>query len=123
VDYFVLKFYGNVQGDYNNYQTIFEKSNQYSQTSIFELIKRENIYIDVCRTLIAKPSDPQSCINSTEYVSPSILGNAFLQAYNNFGWFGGYANLNFETDKNAAFTDTVLSGIRIECIRSQNCFC
>ena len=37
------------------------------------------------------------------------LGNAFIQAKNNLGWFGGYANLDFETDKTGAFQGQVLS--------------
>jgi hypothetical protein len=123
VDYFVLKYYGNVQGDYNNYQTLFERATLYSQTSVFELNRKDNIYIDACRTIIAKPSDPQGSINSTEYMNSSALSNAFLQAYKNYGWFAGYANLNMETDPNSTFTDNVLNDIRTECLRSQNCFC
>jgi hypothetical protein len=123
VDYFVLKFYGNVKPDYYDYSSLFQKSAQYPQTSLLELSRTAGLYFDMCRTLIAKPPDPNSCLSSTEYISASNLNNDFLAAYTSLGWFGGYANLNFEADANSAFSNTALSGLRVQCLRSQNCFC
>ncbi len=91
VDLFVLKYFGYNQQDYVDYNSIFNNSIYYPQTAFSQLLKSSTVGINLCRTLIAKP--PSSKIQG--YVDSSVLDSAFGSAFNNFGWFGGYANLDF----------------------------
>lgn len=85
---------------------------------MFELLKKSDIYLDICRTLIANPTDQTGSWNYMQFLNPNDLNNAFMQAYSKMGWFGGFANLNFEADKDTAFVNTALSGVRDQCIRN-----
>jgi hypothetical protein len=51
------------------------------------------------------------------------LNAAFSSAYDQLGWFAGYANLNYETDQNGSFANTALTNLRVQCERFRNCFC
>lgn len=35
-----------------------------------------------------------------------------MQAYNKYGWFAGYANLDFGADRAGVFVDGVLDAVR-----------
>ena len=91
VDLFVLKYFGYNQQDYVDYNSIFNTSIYYPQTALSQLLKSNNVGINICRSLIAKP--PSSKING--YVDSSTLNAAFSSAFTSLGWFGGYANLDF----------------------------
>lgn len=78
--------------------------------------------MDMCRTLIAKQTGSNS-INSNGYVDSNTLASAFIQAYQNIGWFGGFANLDFEGDSSTKFEQTVLDQIRLNCYLNMNCQC
>jgi hypothetical protein len=119
VDLFVLRYYGYNQQDYTDYNSIFNTSNYYQQTALSQLLKSSNVGINICRTLIAKPSSS----NTNGYINSATLANAFATAMSNLGWFGGYANLDFEADANVAFQRTVLQPIRNSCLLGNNCFC
>lgn len=79
--------------------------------------------MDICRTLIAKPAEQTGTWNYQQFMTSSDLNYAFLQANTKQGWFAGYANLHFESDKNGAFVNQVLSGLRDQCTRNDNCYC
>lgn len=91
VDLFVLKYFGYNQQDYIDYNSIFNSSIYYPQTAFAQLLRNPNVGINLCRTLIAKP--PSSKISG--YIDQATLANAFSSAMTNFGWFAGYANLDF----------------------------
>lgn len=84
---------------------------------MFEL-QKSGTNIDICRTLIAKPAIANGTWNNAQFVNQNDLSAAFSQAYNNMGWFAGYANLNMETDKTGTFVKGVLSNLSDQCIRS-----
>lgn len=80
-------------------------------------MRRGDLALDLCRTLIAKPSDATSTWNNQQYIIPQELSNIFIQAYGKIGWFAGYANLYFETDKDSIYVNTVLRQVREHCER------
>lgn len=79
--------------------------------------------IDICRTLVAKPAINNGTWNNQQFVTQNNLDSAFSQAYSVMGWFGGYANLNMDTDKAGTFVKGVLTNLRDQCIRNENCYC
>lgn len=81
-------------------------------------MSRPGIYIDICRTFVAKSPDTRAYWNTREYMDQSDLANAYTSAYTKIGWFGGYANLNIETDINGAFANAVLNSTRLQCLRT-----
>lgn len=62
---------------------------------MFELLARSDIYIDICRTLVAKPADQSATWSYMQFINSNDLNTAFGQAYNKVGWFAGFANLNY----------------------------
>lgn len=79
--------------------------------------------IDICRTIVAKPATNNATWNSQQFMSQNEISSAFNQAFNKMGWFGGYANLNIETDKSGTFIKGILSNIMDQCIKFENCYC
>ena len=67
--------------------------------------------MDICRTLIAKPITQIKLRNPTQYANSTNLQSQFTQAFNEMGWFGGYANLEHGADREN-FVDKVLGTIR-----------
>lgn len=57
------------------------------------------------------------------FISATDLGAAFVNAQSTLGWFGGYANLDFEADLNGSFQSQVLRQVRSNCMTSSYCFC
>lgn len=91
MDLFVLKYYGFSKPDYTDFNSLFNASASYPGTAFAELLQSQTVAINLCRTLIAKPPNPKL----TGFVAASTLAAAFDSAYTAFGWFGGYANLDF----------------------------
>jgi hypothetical protein len=57
------------------------------------------------------------------FVGARTLGGAFMSARNNLGWFGGYANLDFEADMGLGFQNEVLQQLRADCLLQSDCVC
>ena len=93
-DVFVLKYYGFNVDDYTTYSTLFSASSVIPSTAFAELLKADTVGIDLCRTLIAKPTTAQE----RSFMSANLLSGAFSRAKSDFGWFGGFANLDFLSD-------------------------
>lgn len=102
-----------------NYNSLFNRSTVYPNTAISQLLTSKTISIDLCRTLIAKPANP----NMDSFISAADLSAAFINAQRNLGWFGGYANLDFEADPNSSFQAQVLRQVRLNCMTNNYCFC
>lgn len=119
VDLFVLKYFGFSRTDYTNYNSLFNQSTFYPNTAISQLLASKTVSIDLCRTLIAKPAT--SAIDS--FISATDLAAAFVNAQSTLGWFGGYANLDFEADASSNFQAQVLRQVRSNCMTNSYCFC
>jgi hypothetical protein len=88
-----------------------------------ELIKNQQVWIDTCKTLIAKPTSGNLDRTSGGFIDSNTLRSAFTQMNANTNWFGGYANLDFSGDSNLQFQQTVLQDIRDICYSTNKCFC
>lgn len=58
-----------------------------------------------------------------QFMAQADLDSSFMQAFNKLGWFGGYANLYFESDRTGVFVNGALKSMRGECARSETCVC
>ena len=83
----MLKYYGFSSEDHTTFDTLFTASNVYPETALIQLLKNKAVGINLCRTLIAKPTNQ---VNG--YMSAGSLSGAFMKAKTDVGWFGGYAN-------------------------------
>ncbi len=120
---FVIKYYNLLKENYNTFSTIFNKATVYNGTALWEVQKNTQIKIDVCKTLIAKPSTYTGTWNSESFVSASTLNSIFDQARTQYSWFGGYANLDFSSDPNSEFQLSALNSLRMYCFKNESCFC
>jgi hypothetical protein len=123
VDFFVLKYYDTNQADYNTYQSLFIQSLKYPGSAFMELINNQQVWIDTCKTIIAKPVTSNLDRTSGGFKDSNTLRLAFNQMNSNTNWFGGFANLDFEGDSNLSFQQTVLQDIRNTCYSSSKCYC
>jgi hypothetical protein len=73
--------------------------------------------------LIAKPAVGNLERTSGGFIDATTLSLGFSQFNTNTNWFGGFANLDFESDSELRFQRTVLEGIRSTCYSSGKCFC
>jgi hypothetical protein len=94
VDFFVLKYYDTNKADYNSYDTLFSKSSSYPGTAFLELINNQQVWIDTCKTIIAKPVSSNRDRTSGGFIDSNTLSTAFAQMNSKTGWFGGFANLD-----------------------------
>ena len=86
-------------------------------------MKNEEIKIDICRTLVGKPSISSGTWNSRQFINEGSLKGSFNQAYEKYGWFGGYANLDVSADYNSRFVNSLLGSLRSQCLRFEVCIC
>ncbi len=77
VDFFVLKYFDTNQADYNSQQTRFWKSNSYPGTALMELISNKQVWIDTCKTIIAKPVSNFGRL-SRNFMDSGTLRQAYL---------------------------------------------
>lgn len=77
VDLFVVKYFNLLKENYITFDTIFNKATVYNGTGLWEMQKNSTLKIDICKTVIAKPSTPTGSWNNDAYLSPSTLGNIF----------------------------------------------
>ena len=122
VNYFVLQYYDTARLDYNSYSSLFESSQTYQSTALFQYMKNATLVFDVCRTLIALPTSSSSLLNPSQFVSASVMQPQLLQAYNSEGWFGGLADL-FQDTNNPNFTAIALNSVQEQCNRNEKCIC
>ena len=54
--------------------------------------------MDTCKTLIAKPTFGNLERTSGGFIDATNLSLGFSQTNSNKNWFGGFANLDFESD-------------------------
>jgi hypothetical protein len=80
-------------------------------------LKNQDIKIDACKTVISKPVNGQINLSKNQWVSSANLAEYYFMAYNQNGWFGGYANLDFQADTNYSFQEAVLKKTRDACFR------
>ena len=73
--------------------------------------------------MIAKPTSTSGTWNPNQFIGQSSMKGGIMQAYNNYGWFGGYANLDFAADSNQFFVNEILGELRVQCIRYETCIC
>lgn len=123
VDLFVLKYFDTNSPDYNTYASLFVKSNNYPGTAFLELQANPQVWLDTCKTVIAKPTTSTFDRTSGNFIDSTSLWQAFTQLNLQNKWFGGFANLDFEGDSSLAFQLTVLQGMRSSCYSSGNCVC
>jgi len=64
VDLFVIKYYNLLKENYNSFETLFNKATVYNKTTMWEFQKNSQIKIDICKTLIAKPTTNTGTWNS-----------------------------------------------------------
>ena len=79
--------------------------------------------MDICRTLVGKPSYTGGTWNQNQYVGSNSLKGGIMQGYNRYGWFGGYGNMEYEVDRNKMFVDELLGELRDQCLRFETCYC
>lgn len=72
----------------------------------------EDIHLDTCRTLISKPVGGNGSWNTRQFVAQAKLKTAITEAYDRYGWFGGFANMHFSADFNQMFLNAVLGDLR-----------
>jgi hypothetical protein len=89
------------------------------QTAFTQLLKSKTVGVDLCRTLIAKPAS----FRLGSFMAAGALGAAFDQARSQLGWFGGFANLDFEADSSGAFQQQAMQSLRQQCLLDGSCFC
>jgi hypothetical protein len=123
VDFFVLRYLDMSQADYNTTDSLFNTASVYKGSAFMELIKNEEVIIDLCRTLIAKPAMATPTQMRNSFIDALTLQSGFDKISDSIGWFGGYANLDLETDRTGQFQSTVLQNMRSDCLMNGNCFC
>jgi len=77
VDIFVVKYFNLLKENYNTFDSLFNKSLVYSGTALWEMQRNSTIKIDICKTIIAKPSSASGTWNSDSFVPQSNLGTMF----------------------------------------------
>ena len=77
VDLYVLKYFNLMKENYNTFDSLFNKATVYNGTALWEIQKSTSIKIDVCKTIVAKPSTLIGTWNTDSYLSASTLGGIF----------------------------------------------
>lgn len=75
VNYFILQYYGTTETTFRDYGSIFTYSlEKFKPTSVFEIGMASNIFLDICRLLIAKPPDRRALIwNEPQYMNSTQI--------------------------------------------------
>jgi hypothetical protein len=73
----VIKYYNVLKENYNDFESIFNKATVYNGTAMWEIQKNSQIKMDICKTLIAKPTTGSGTFNSDAYVASMTLNNIF----------------------------------------------
>ena len=115
----MLKYFGFNGQDYTSYSTLFQNSSVVPGTGFGQLLQSPTVGIDLCRTVIAKPASGAT----NGFLDANTLSAAFSRARSDFGWFGGYANLNLASDQLGQFQKQVLSSLRQDCMFMGDCTC
>lgn len=74
VDIFVVKYYDLLKENYNTFDNLFNKALVYTGTAVWELHKNSAIKVDICKTVIGKPSSSSGTWNSDSYIYASNFG-------------------------------------------------
>lgn len=53
--------------------------------------------------------------NTGQAMDAASLSSVYAQAYTRVGWFGGFANLDYETDMDGSYVNALLNNLRIQC--------
>lgn len=72
-----MKYFNLLKENYNTFDNLFNKALVYNGTALWEMQKSTTIKIDICKTIIAKPSSTSGTWNSDSYVPASNLGTFF----------------------------------------------
>jgi len=72
-----VKYYSLLNENYNTFDTLFNKATIYSGTALWELQKSTGIKIDICKTIVAKPSTIMGTWNTDSFIAASALGSIF----------------------------------------------
>lgn len=81
--------------DYNNYSSIFLQSSVYPGSSVKDLTKAGLLPNQI---IIGKPSSATDSYYPNFYVEAAVLSDGFIKAYQELGWYGGYASDDFAND-------------------------
>ena len=98
VDLFVIKYYNLLNENYNSFETLFNKAVNYTGTGLWEIQTKKEIKIDICKTVISKPSTLSGTWNRDSFLSAQVLNAVLLEGRTKYSWFGGYANPDFGSD-------------------------
>ena len=77
VDLFVVKYFNLFKENYNSFDTLFNKAAVYNGTALWEIQRNTTLKIDICKTLIAKPTSLIGVWNNDAYLSSSTLAGIF----------------------------------------------
>lgn len=83
IDFLNIQYY-NQGGAYNSFETIFLKCQTFPGSAVLELAT----YIPKQKLVVGKPTKAEYA--GTGYLSPDVLHNHGQDAFDQFGWFGGY---------------------------------
>lgn len=117
VDVFVVKYFNLMRENYSTFESLFNRATVYNGTALWEIQRSNAIKMDICKTVIAKPSTLSGTWNTDSYLTASTLAGILEQARTQYSWFTGYANLDLGADPNGDFQMAALNSLRNHCNR------
>ena len=116
IDFVVVKYHDMQQPDYSNYSSLMLQSSVYQGSSVKQLVRAGLLPNQI---VVGKPAS--NLDGTSMFVSGDALQSAFQSAFNELGWYGGYANPDLFYDLNGTFAQTATLELRKLCSLSGRC--